>query len=238
MRSTRSLRPLHCGILFAGCARQLVDDTAAALDLAPDLVTDLADEIAASELAVATRHAALVLRFPLGSVDMAGLLRTVRGPGSASRSAAVVLVASRDWLSAAEVLLGRGANRAVASERAATELPAVLESLLTIAPRQPMRVASRVEVPNGAAHRTMLCQTVNLSETGMLLRTGKLFPLGTSLKFELVLPGAAEPVRGEGRVVRHTVERRERLSGVGINFSTFERDGSHRLLQHLTRQAS
>ncbi len=229
---------MHCGVLFAGCPSQMVDDITAALEFPSDLVTNVADERIAAELATATRHAAMVLRFPLGNVDMAELLRTVRGPGSASRSAAVILVSSPDWLNAADVLLGRGANRIVAADKVAAELPAVLESLLTIAPRHPMRVASRVEVPNGAAFRTLLCQTVNLSESGMLLRTGRLFPLGTELKFELVLPGATEPVRGEGRVVRHTVEKRERLSGVGINFSTFERDGSVRLLQHLTRQAS
>ena len=83
-----------------------------------------------------------------------------------------------------------------------------------------------------------MSQTENLSETGMLVRTGEVYPLGSRLSFEFHLGGQGQPIRGEGEVVRQTTAGRESVRGVGIRFISLERDGQARLQRFLRELAT
>src|SRR5262249_57287484 len=79
------------------------------------------------------------------------------------------------------------------------------------------------------------CQSENISETGMLLRSPEAYPIGTRVRFECTLPGDRSPLRGEAEVVRHTVSEVEQVQGIGVKVIFWKRSEEHTSeLQSLT----
>lgn len=174
---------------------------------------------------------AVIVSFPLVEVSPRQFLATVRRPEGPCRSTAVVFLAHSAYLDEAQRLVGQGVNAVFPFADAAELLAARLRALVDVAPRFPLRVMSRLQ--GRLAGSTTLCQTENISASGMLLRVDQQVPVGGEVRFELTLPGDTKPLRGSGTVVRHTYERRERVSGLGIRFVSFEEDGQARLEAYL-----
>ena len=95
----------------------------------------------------------------------------------------------------------------------------------------------RIVVNIGEGAALEMAQSENLSETGMLVRTGEVYPIGSRMSFEFHLGGQSLPIRGEGEVVRQTTAGRESVRGIGIRFISLERDGMLRLQRYLREQA-
>jgi hypothetical protein len=191
-------------------------------------VTQAEDSSAALQFAAHGRYDALVVSHPLGAATTAGFLHAVRGPESPCRASGVVLVAQERWRRDAEEYIGHGANRVMPLDQLARTLPAVLQPLLRIPPRSALRLPVRLEVAGNALLRRVLCETVDVSMHGALLRVPHTLPPGTDVRFQIFLPGAS-PVFGEGRVVRQTAQGREPYPGIGVEFTGFDR-GSEGLL--------
>jgi len=192
---------------------------------------------AALEQATAAAVDALVASYPLSVDSTQAFLSALRRPASASRRAAFVFVASSAARSNAEAFVGWGANRVVAVEDAPRMLPGLLDRLLRVAPRITVKGVSRLDLASQALAHRVLCQTVNVSATGMLVRLPRVLPLGSELRFELLLRPDFAPISGRARVVRHTVDRHEPYTGVGITFSELHGDGETRLREQLARLA-
>jgi uncharacterized protein (TIGR02266 family) len=181
---------------------------------------------------------AIVAACPLPDMPVSQFLDAVRGKSSPCRQSAVVLLAAPGTLPDAEALVGRGANRALSVEELDDELAHELSRLLEVPPRFPMRTVSRLKVQLSWGTSRTMCQTENVSAHGMLIKTDHPYPVGTQMAFELAMPGDAEPVRGYAVVVRQTQKTRERASGVGVRFSSFESDDKKRfevLLQKVAK---
>ncbi len=189
----------------------------------------------ALDLAPHRQVSGLIVSYPLPDLPMSVFLDAVRRRGSAWQSAALLLVTGAALRTDAEVYVGRGANRVVAIEEAGLVLGDLLERLLATAPRVAIKVPGRIEVRVENYVRRVLCQTWNLSTSGMLLRGPHTYPPSTELGFELFLPGDIEPVRGRGRVVRQTLPPREPMPGIGVAFSSFSNGDENRLMSHLNR---
>jgi CheY-like chemotaxis protein len=181
---------------------------------------------------------ALVVGYPLPDMAMQPFLDAVRKPDSPCRQAAVVLLASRGTQVEAEALVGRGANRVVSLENPLGQLPHALFRLLEVPPRFAVRAISRLHVQLASGTSLTLCQTENISSSGMLIRTDHGYPIGTKMDFELTLPGEGKPVRGYAVVVRHTVPHREPISGVGVRISSFDTGDKPRFEARLVQLAS
>jgi hypothetical protein len=180
----------------------------------------------------------LLVGYPLPDLPMQELLDSVRAEGSPCRQSPLLLIAHRDELSGAERFIGRGANRVVAAEEPSAELQKEISRLLAVAPRSSLRTMVRMVVNIGEGAALEMAQSENLSATGMLVRTGEIYPLGSRLSFEFHLGRDPLPVRGEGEVVRHTLPGREGgVRGVGVRFVSFERDGLVRLQRALREGA-
>lgn len=177
---------------------------------------------------------AIIVVFPVAEISTKQFLSVVRRAEGPCRNAAVVLLAPEALLDDANRYLGLGANAVLPEAEALELLPAKLRELIDVAPRYPLRVMSRIRGKLGLSGNTTLCQTENISVTGMLLRGDQHVPVGGEVHFELSLPGDGKPLRGTGQVVRHTFEKRERISGLGIKFVGFEDDGQIRLKTYLT----
>ncbi len=191
----------------------------------------------ALELATALPYDAVLVTVPLDDLPLEDWLSRLRADGMASCKAAVLLLVAPGHGDEAMALLERGANRAAAADDPPERVQALVSALLGVAPRVSLRAASRLRVQLERGTTQVLCQTENISATGMLLRTDQQYPLGTSLSFELSLPGEQKPIRGTARVVRHTTMRRERIAGVAVSFSGFEGADAGRFAAHIDRIA-
>jgi uncharacterized protein (TIGR02266 family) len=171
---------------------------------------------------------AIITGYPIPDMPMQTFLDAVRRKDSPCRQAGVVILALRGMLPEAEAFIGKGANRAIALESFPDELPHTLFRLLEVPPRFTMRAISRLKVQLSWGTSQTICQTENISAHGLLIKTDHPYPIGTQMSFELSIPGETAPVRGFAVVVRETTEKRERVTGLGVRFSSFQGNDKQR----------
>jgi len=187
------------------------------------------DGHAGLELATQLPYDAIITTLPLPDMTAMDFLAAVRRPSSASRQTALLLVAGEKAFAEAAALVGKGVNRVVHETDIENILGHELFQLTEVLPRIDLRTITRLKVQLGWGASSTLCQTVNLSASGMLVRTDQDYPYGTKLGFELTLPGENYPLRGEAVVVRHAESAREKFLGIGVRFASFARGDESRL---------
>jgi len=218
-------------VLLVGALERGLDRVAPVLQRAEFDVHTVEASPFVLDLVMGTSFELLVVGYPMPEMDINELLRAVRNDSSGSRDAGLLLLAEPGFLEAAQALVARGANRAVALDWAESRLWQAVGDLLNIAPRVTLRAMlhAEVEVPSG--HDRTIYQTVNLSISGMLLRGADSFTPGTRLEFIFRLPQEPRPVEGSGEIVRRTDTDREGVQGVGVRFLSLRDDGQYRLRQ-------
>lgn len=161
------------------------------------------------------------------------VVRSFRDPASPSRSAAILVLAEPDQVDVARALRSRGVNRVML----VTDPPEIIcdqmANLLEVAPRVQIRLATNVEAALGNAGRELFCQTVNLSSTGMLIRTQNRPPLGTPVVFKICLSDTVGTICGEGEIVRHATTSHGGVDGMAIRFVGFAKDGAQQLQTYM-----
>ena len=175
----------------------------------------------------------LMVRYPLPDLDMEAFLESARHPSSACRHSPLLLLTTADLLSEAQGFIGRGANRAIDLASADGQIQEMVSSLLHVAPRKAARFLARMEVRLGETQDMILCQTENLSSTGMLIRTDKRYDMGTQIHFEFSLPNDMRPLAGVAEVVRQTMPGRDSVGGVGVRFISFVGDSQRRFESYI-----
>ena len=180
----------------------------------------------------------LLVRYPLPDIDVSDLLAAVRSPGSPCSRSQVLLLADQARLFQAERLIGQGADGALAAERTGEFLSEYAARLLQVAPRVASRVMVRLQARISDGERQDLCQTVDLSLSGMFVRTDDSYPLGTTMSFQLQLPGERDPVAGSAEVVRQAAGGQGKLEGIGLRWVEFRSGSEARLSAFLTRAAA
>jgi hypothetical protein len=186
------------------------------------------------ELVLAERFDAVVVRFPADGFPFARFLSSVRSPSGKCRSCGLVLLAAAGSEDRARQLLGHGVNRVVSLDAPRRELTEAVVELLHVAPRVPLRVPTRLVRREPDRRSTVLCQTVNLSASGMLLAGFAIYPVGALLDFELSLPGDELPLRGSLEVARRSNPTREGVQGFGARFVAFRDTDRARLEAYLS----
>ncbi len=168
----------------------------------------------------------VILELPLEDPGLGNFVKALRGPGSASRTAGLLVTGETSEHEAAALFLGRGINRFVPRDgNGSTWLDAVA-SLIAVPPRSSLRALVQLETAIRGSRSRMLAQTENLSETGMLIRGDtRHFKPGDTIEFELILPGEETPIRGTAKVVRPTIKEREGIEGFAAQFLTLENGG-------------
>ena len=209
-------------VLMVGLDDRLVEEIGVVLQGGDLVAESLPDAEEALELVLQLPFDVVIVGHPLPDRSTEQFLAAVRRNGSLSRDAAVLVVTEPSLRDETQVLVGRGANRLLTTTEAAPLLQGLVAELLDVAPRLQLRVATRLDVNLEKGASRLLCQTENISATGMLVRTDQAFPPGTQVRFELTLPRDGAPVRGVAEVIRHAGKRRERVSGVGVRFRSFE----------------
>lgn len=177
----------------------------------------------------------LLVRHPLGDLEVSSFLDAVRRHGSPCQRSAVLLLTPDDDDDGASSFIGRGANRTISLQASEERIQESISSVLNVAPRKSHRFMARLEIAIGGATDMITCQTENLSATGMLVRTDRLYDVGTEIDFEFSLPGDPRKVRGVAEVVRQTSTGRDSIHGLGMRFLSFAGDSQRRFSNFVKR---
>jgi hypothetical protein len=163
------------------------------------------------------------------------VVRSFRESSSPSRNAAILVLAEPDQVDVARALRSRGVNRVML----VTDPPEIIcdqmANLLEVAPRVEIRLATNVEAALGKTGRELFCQTVNLSSTGMLIRTRHRPPLRTPVVFKIHLSDTVGTIFGRGEIVRHSTAGQGGVDGVAIRFVSFAKDGAQQLQDYMEK---
>ncbi len=157
----------------------------------------------------------LTLRYPLEGMSFSEFLRAFRETGSVSRGAQVVVLAPGKSIGG----LKRSAGAGVAFLRSDSDHEQLAEIFKTFLRRSPrfsgnLLVGAELELPSGKVRKML--QVVNISESGMLLRTKTPLAAGQGFTFELQIPDLKSPVLGRAEVVRVIEQGKTREVGVKI----------------------
>lgn len=160
----------------------------------------------------------------LSALEM--MVETMRSATSRRRYAALVMLCRRDLRHEVEPLVGRGVSRAIAIEELDWTLCDAVSSLLQVAPRVALQAPVRMMPMFAGGEEGARGTTENLSSSGMLVNCPGRLPVGSTIRFEISLPGQRAPIRGSARVVRTADPEREGVRGIGARFLSFlESDG-------------
>lgn len=170
----------------------------------------------------------IVVELPFPGLDLSDCLETLRSSECASAKSPMVLLAREN----SETDLGKLDPSLLELVTRCTSLAEALKVVAdTVHPRARLsaRLLAEIETSVDSARSRRVCQTVNISASGMLLRTKRCLPPTFVLPFSLQLPFDSDPIHGRGEVVRHTDFTTEAVSGMGVRFLDFEGNGSLRL---------
>ncbi len=159
----------------------------------------------------------IVMEHPLPDMELPALLSEIRGPESRCRETPVLVLTRED----PEVLAGSldDPNSTCHTLHASTdELLMLTANRLGVAARRASRLFVQIKVELGAAQMLRACQSVNISESGLLLRTERPLPLETEVDLKFSLPYNTRSIQARGRVVRYTDRDAEGLVGLAVHF--------------------
>jgi hypothetical protein len=185
------------------------------------------------ELVQNTKFDVIIIGFPGPITALRRFVKCVRAPGSECQNSGIILLSEPQHLDAARMFVGVGINRAIASDDINELLATSIMELSSVAPRVTLRAPTRVVLQLEQRPLRTFCQTENVSETGMLLRGFGHYPPGTTIDFEINIPGQPDPIRGSATIARTTNLSLERLEGVGARFESFLGADQGRLTDYL-----
>lgn len=171
---------------------------------------------------------AIFVSYPLWDSSLDDLLLALERVLQDERPGPIVVLAPAASLFEVAGLEDRGVT-VLAEDKEPEELRAVIKNLLVRTLRAHPRTIVRMAVEVGAGQILRICQTEDLSASGMLIRTSEEFPLGSAVNLEFSLLEDEEPIRCAARVVRFTQPDVEKARGMGVHFLSFEENGQQRL---------
>lgn len=101
--------------------------------------------------------------------------------------------------------------------------------LLAISVRKSVRLLVYVQVLGYVKSNPFLCNSLNLSASGVLILTARRLKVGDKITLKITLPLEKEKVEVEGKVVREAGEIKSRLNGYGILFTDLSEKDKTRL---------
>ncbi len=170
----------------------------------------------------------VVTGYPLPGAAFGILLSAIRSRASASRNAGLVVISDPHRIGDARRLIGRGVNRVVDAGQPVAQAVRELTALLSVAPRIALKLPAKIALRMGDRPLSVLCQTENVSLTGMLVRGCTHCTPGTRVAFRIELPDEDEPLEGIAEITRKTDPLREGLQGFGARFLLFDGEGQDR----------
>jgi hypothetical protein len=152
-------------------------------------------------------------------------LITILRAGTKTRMVSIAVLARGEFDANEVRLLEAGANT-IFRLPCTPDWDERLAPLMAVAPRRTARLAVTLqfEATGIDGIMTLVGTVLNLSDTGMLIETDVVIPVGTDIDFRVHLRDTSQPLIGCGQVVRQDRPRR-----CGIHFYGLEADGIERV---------
>jgi len=178
-------------------------------------------------------YSLVVLVHPLRGTSIEDFLKRLRRRESASADVPVLILAAPERIDSLTPLVVAGRVSLVSASQPKTDLQTEVSRLLGIRIRSAARlpITLPVRIGDGALERA--CQTENISESGILLRTSQLLPIGTELQIEIPTPGDDPPFSLRAEVIRHSVPQVEKVTGMGLKFIDLSEGDETRLRDYI-----
>lgn len=211
----------------------------ALLRLAPQLrqaeieVVTARDAHSALEICAARRVELVVIRHPVDGITIDELMTRLRRTGSRSRLSYVLVLTESASDEVLRKLAGRN-SRFVNSSDFGVILSVVARQVLGVARRVGSRLMVQIELWMSGTHVSHFCQVINISETGMLVRTGDRPELHEVVEVTFTLPDMPQPIHTSARVARHTDPREP--EGVALEFIDLDRATRGLIRAHIGAQ--
>jgi hypothetical protein len=208
---------------LSACVEPMLSRASFSVERVPD---------SASALAACTRERfdLVMVAEPVSDPPLGELLEALR---KMRRAEHVLVAVAAAELASVRAKLGERSELAVLVKDPTRLLEEVASRLLGVAHRVSTRMMVKLEVQVAATRSRVLLQTENVSDTGMLLRTDQVQPIGTLVNLEFQLPEDRNPVTGQAEVVRHTMTGVEKVTGMAVRYLGFRGDGKQRLEAYL-----
>jgi uncharacterized protein (TIGR02266 family) len=116
------------------------------------------------------------------------------------------------------------------------ELDDKISRLTKIPSRRQLRTLTRVEVSLENAGRFIMCRSMNISATGMLLETEHMLPGETQVRLQFYLPGESRPVQVIVEVLRS--EFKGNVARYGVRFVDLAREARDQIERYVQRLRS
>ncbi|MCI4397930.1 MAG: PilZ domain-containing protein [Acidobacteria bacterium] len=164
--------------------------------------------------------------------DMAGsaLASRVRKDGFTALSI-ILLGQDRDHLQQAA-----GVNKVIGKPVNPEAFREACSSLLNVQSRKDARLLVYVQVQGFIQSGFFLCNSMNLSPSGILIITGRKLKIGDMVHLQITLPREREKVKAVGRVVREAKEIESRLNAYGLQFDEIS-EGDRERIRLFTSEA-
>jgi hypothetical protein len=185
----------------------------------------------------AKRPRLVVVAFPLLDLRLDDFLKSLAATGPAAKGPAIALLADEHLLSELEPHLDEH-HRFLPADMEPEELQTGILELIGDTTRVAPRLMLRLEVQLGAGKLLRMCQTDNISESGMLVRLQEAIPVGSEVRLAISLPSSVDPVHVKAEVVRHTNPDRESVQGLGLRFVEFDGQDEATLTEYLNLRGS
>lgn len=179
-------------------------------------------------LAARRRFDLVIAQCPLAGMSAGKILECLRIPPAGTTTAPVVLLTREAYLPTMERIPSEHRQGATITSVLSDGLRAIAAAL-DLSDRASVKLMVQIEMIVETARFQRLCQTQDISSSGMLLCTGRKLPIGSVLPFSLELPDETEPIHGSGEIVRHTQPEREPTPAMGVKFLGLHGNGPARL---------
>jgi len=201
--------------------QKLFDKLAAMLGRDSFEVSRAANATGSLILATNVAYDLIIAEYPLPDLSIVDFLGILQAPTLPSADSPILLITREDHVEGVEKHVADNELVAVVSQdSSADSLHSILaQSLSGVAARKASRLMVQLEAEIDAGKLLRVCQTSNVSETGMLIHTSRLLPVDTEVEISFYLPGDPRSIDGQVKVVRHTDATKETLAGMGVHFT-------------------
>ena len=204
-------------LLIAHDLRQQLTETMAFLDRADIQVRSAATSEELLKLHIEEHGDIIITRPDLPGMTCEILLNIFRR--SVTLRSAFVIMVCEDTPLQRDRSRKCGANAIMTRPVDATALERQVLTFLNIVPRRSYRVVMNLSVEGGRNGKTFLCNTENVSTSGILVRTGENLTLGDNVSCSFYLPDGTR-VSASGNVARTTnADPQTRHNRYGIRFN-------------------
>jgi DNA-binding response OmpR family regulator len=177
----------------------------------------------------------IVVQSPLPDLDFSEFFKTIRAPESASGQSPMLILTRDDRLDSVAAYLDGELAQACCIDAAPEQIRMALTELVGVAMRAKARLGVELSARLDQGPIQIFCQTVNVSEAGLLIRHQRPLPLTTKVRLTLSLPDESEPIEAIGEVVRHAVPGVEAVEGMAVRLLRIAEDGRLRLADFVAR---